>query len=235
MRVDTLQLIHNCTNVFDTVTHFDAHRFLDAHTQSVTVLMCAQIVEAVSQCQCLRICKTLVHFLDTPMDITAVSIDLTTYIYDSLIRVTVTGATAGEVKISGTITTYGLDTLDGQTVSYPDSSGTFIVSKTVGGNSGNASNASQNANSSNNASHASSSVSGMKGQINCHGGTVAGFTTDYVVNSGACGIVRQSLGNTWHVTAKNSCYNYGITWYELWDSDDGDYYGWVDANYIDFY
>ena len=39
--------------------------------------MCAQIVEAVSQCQCLRICKTLVHFLDTPMDITAVSIDLT--------------------------------------------------------------------------------------------------------------------------------------------------------------
>ena len=159
----------------------------------------------------------------------------TTYIYDSLIRVTVTGATAGEVKISGTITTYGLDTLDGQTVSYPDSSGTFIVSKTVGGNSGNASNANQNANSSNNASHASSSVSGMKGQINCHGGTVAGFTTDYVVNSGACGIVRQSLGNTWHVTAKNSCYNYGITWYELWDSDDGDYYGWVDANYIDFY
>ena len=159
----------------------------------------------------------------------------TTYIYDSLIRVTVTGATAGEVKISGTITTYGLDTLDGQTVSYPVSAGTFVVSKTVGGNSGNASNASQNANSSNNASHASSSVSGMKGQINCHGGTVAGFTTDYVVNSGACGIVRQSLGNTWHVTAKNSCYNYGITWYELWDSDDGDYYGWVDANYIDFY
>lgn len=166
---------------------------------------------------------------------TATAETSTMYIYDCLVRVTVTGATAGEVKISGTITTYGLDTLDGQTVSYPVSAGTFVVSKTVGGNSGNASNASQNANSSNNASHASSSVSGMKGQINCHGGTVAGFTTDYVVNSGACGIVRQSLGNTWHVTAKNSCYNYGITWYELWDSDDGDYYGWVDANYIDFY
>ena len=77
------------------------------------------------------------------------------YIYDSLVRVTVTGATAGEVKIGGTITTYGLDTLDGQTVSYPVSAGTFVVSKTVGGNSGNASNANQNANSSNNASHAS--------------------------------------------------------------------------------
>ncbi len=74
-----------------------------------------------------------------------------------------------------------------------------------------------------------------RGQINCHGGVVAGYTTDYIVNGGACGMVRQSLGDTWHITAKNSCYNYGTTWYELWDSDDGDYYGWVDENYIDFY
>lgn len=75
----------------------------------------------------------------------------------------------------------------------------------------------------------------MKGQINCHGGTVAGFTTDYVVNGGAVGKVRNSLGDKWHVTAKNVCYNYDVTWYELWDSDDGDYYGWVDSDYIDFY
>ena len=75
----------------------------------------------------------------------------------------------------------------------------------------------------------------IRGQINCHGGVVAGYTTDYVVNGGACGMVRQSLGDTWHITAKNSCYNYGTNWYELWDSDDGDYYGWVDENYIDFY
>ncbi len=27
----------------------------------------------------------------------------------------------------------------------------------------------------------------------------------------------------------------GITWYELYDTDDGDYYGWVDGNYINFY
>ena len=75
----------------------------------------------------------------------------------------------------------------------------------------------------------------IRGQINCHGGVVAGYTTDYIVNGGACGMVRQSLGDTWHITAKNSCYNYGTNWYELWDSDDGDYYGWVDENYIDFY
>lgn len=78
-------------------------------------------------------------------------------------------------------------------------------------------------------------VGDKKGQINCHGGTVAGFTTDYIVNGGAVGKVRSSLGDAWHVTAKNVCINYGITWYELWDSDDGDYYGWVDSNYIDFY
>lgn len=75
----------------------------------------------------------------------------------------------------------------------------------------------------------------MKGQINCHSGTVAGFTTDYIVNGGAVRKVRNSLGDKWHITAKNVCYNYDITWYELWDSDDGDYYGWVDANFIDFY
>ena len=78
-------------------------------------------------------------------------------------------------------------------------------------------------------------VNNMKGQINCHSGTVAGFTTDYVVNGGSVGTVRSSLGDTWHVTAKNSCTNYGVIWYELWDSDDCDYYGWVDSNYIDFY
>ena len=74
-----------------------------------------------------------------------------------------------------------------------------------------------------------------KGQINCHGGIVAGFTTDYVVNGGAAGKVRNSLGNRWHITAKRQYYSYDVLWYELWDSDDGDYYGWVDANYIDFY
>ncbi len=78
-------------------------------------------------------------------------------------------------------------------------------------------------------------IQDKEGQINCHGGVVAGFTTDYVVNGGAAQRVRDSLGDTWHVTAKNVCDNYGITWYELWDTDDGDYYGWVDEDFIDFY
>lgn len=79
------------------------------------------------------------------------------------------------------------------------------------------------------------SIPDQKGQINCHGGVVPGYTTDYIVNGGACETVRKSLGDTWHVTAKNKCTNYGTTWYELWDTDDNDYYGWVDSSNIDFY
>lgn len=82
---------------------------------------------------------------------------------------------------------------------------------------------------------ASVSSCNYSGQINTHGGVVAGFTTSYVVNNGASSHVRDSLGNAWHVTAVNYCYAHGVNWYELYDSDDGDYYGWVDENYIDFY
>lgn len=73
------------------------------------------------------------------------------------------------------------------------------------------------------------------GQINCHSGTVAGFTTEYVVEGGVVGKVRSSLGDKWHVTAYNTCTSMGIVWYELYDTNDGDYYGWVDSDYIDFY
>lgn len=241
----------------------------------------------------------------------------TIYAYDSLVRVEVTGAKAGEVVLGGTITTYGLDMFEGETVSYPVDSGVFLISKTVGeisddkpyvnadieasrltrgdgyeynlyvdgdfsyvevsyctNEAGGGSNSYTSGSSSpifltsgssftsvtayvtpysadgiagetvSCTGYASGTiqsggtsypVDNMKGQINCHGGTVAGFTTDYVVNGGIVGKVRNSLGDTWHVTAKNACDNYGVTWYELWDSDDGDYYGWVDSSYIDFY
>ena len=78
-------------------------------------------------------------------------------------------------------------------------------------------------------------VSNMQGQLNCNGGIVSGYSTSYVCESEDISTVRKSLGDKWHVTAKNKCFSYGIEWYELWDTDDGDYYGWVDASYIDFY
>ena len=64
---------------------------------------------------------------------------------------------------------------------------------------------------------------------------VAGFESSYVLNHGAKRTVRDELGNRWHVTTTLYCYSMGITWYELYDTDDGDYYGWVDGNYINFY
>ncbi len=64
---------------------------------------------------------------------------------------------------------------------------------------------------------------------------VAGFTTSYVVEHGTRKTVRNELGNRWHVTTTSYCYSMGVTWYELYDTDDGDYYGWVDGNYINFY
>ncbi|MDE6781649.1 MAG: hypothetical protein K2J40_09345 [Ruminococcus sp.] len=77
----------------------------------------------------------------------------------------------------------------------------------------------------------------MQGHINCHGVSIAGFPTEYVVNFkrfSKSNLVRQELGNNWHIVAKNKCSSYKVTWYELWDADDGDYYGWVDEYYIDF-
>ena len=73
------------------------------------------------------------------------------------------------------------------------------------------------------------------GAMDCHKGVVSSYTTDYVCNGGEKDTVRQSLGDGWHVTAKYKCESYGVTWYELWDTDDGDYYGWVDEEFIDFY
>lgn len=73
------------------------------------------------------------------------------------------------------------------------------------------------------------------GTINTHGGVVASYNSSYVVYGGARAEVRKSLGNTWSVKAVSKCVTKGITWYELVDSDDGDYYGWVDSRYIWFY
>lgn len=71
------------------------------------------------------------------------------------------------------------------------------------------------------------------GHINTHGVTVAGYDSSYILNNGPVATVRQSLGD-WHILAVWGCYSHGTCWYELYDADDGDYYGWVDGNYIDF-
>ncbi len=74
------------------------------------------------------------------------------------------------------------------------------------------------------------------GQINAPGGgPINGYATSYIVDRGAVSYTRTDLMDNWHVTAVRYCVVNGITWYELYDTDDGDYYGWLDEDHIDFY
>lgn len=74
------------------------------------------------------------------------------------------------------------------------------------------------------------------GQINApSGGPINGYATSYIVDRGAVSYTRTDLMDNWHVTAVRYCVVNGITWYELYDTDDGDYYGWLDKDHIDFY
>ena len=87
----------------------------------------------------------------------------------------------------------------------------------------------------NNSSYPEIESVSIYGQLNTHGGTLPGYSTNYIVYGGSYETIRDSLGNSWHIIAKNACYARDTLWYECWDSDDGDYYGWVIASCIDFY
>lgn len=73
------------------------------------------------------------------------------------------------------------------------------------------------------------------GTINTGGSAyINGYATSYIVDGGSSSCVRTDLRNGWHVTAVRYCFAYDTTWYELYDSDDGDYYGWVNSFNINF-
>lgn len=76
------------------------------------------------------------------------------------------------------------------------------------------------------------SVGNRRGEIDGNG--VYGYTTDYVYYGGAKK-EQHKVQDAWNITAKNTCYSHGVTWYECWDTDDGDYYGWIDASFLSFY
>lgn len=71
------------------------------------------------------------------------------------------------------------------------------------------------------------------GRINTHGGNLPSITLDYITG-GEWKTLRDSLGNGWHIKAVRYCQSMDITWYEIYDADDGDYYGWIDGAFIDF-
>lgn len=74
----------------------------------------------------------------------------------------------------------------------------------------------------------------LYGYINAKGEDIVGFNTEYVYNQGAA-TRKYPVQDEWHIIAKNSTYSKGIQWYECWDADDGDYYGWIDEEFLSFY
>ena len=73
------------------------------------------------------------------------------------------------------------------------------------------------------------------GRINTHGATVPGYTWSRIIPNGDTDSVeRKSLGEGWHVVSNQYMVNPEATYYELYDSQDGDYYGWVDETFIDW-
>lgn len=67
------------------------------------------------------------------------------------------------------------------------------------------------------------------------GNKVDGLTKSYLIDGGAATYERHDLTHGWHITAVSEYYDGSIYWYELYDSDDGDYYGWVAEYNISFY
>ena len=64
---------------------------------------------------------------------------------------------------------------------------------------------------------------------------VKGYAKSYLIDGGAESYVRQDLTDGWHIKAVNSYSTDAAEWYELYDADDGDYYGWVSNHNISFY
>ena len=76
VRVYTLQFVHDGADVLHPFTHFHAHCLLNAHTEGMAVLVCAQIIQTVGQGQRLGVGEAFAHFFDAPVDVSAVHIQL---------------------------------------------------------------------------------------------------------------------------------------------------------------
>ena len=76
MAVNTLKLIHYCTDGLDAVVQLNAESLLYDTANSVAVHHGREIVETVSHCQSLRISHLLKHLLYATVNISEVRINL---------------------------------------------------------------------------------------------------------------------------------------------------------------
>ena len=76
MGVETLKLVHDRTDVLDTVGQLHAHTFLNHTYQCVAVLHGSQIVQTIGEGQRLGIGHAFPHLLNGTMDVAQVRIDM---------------------------------------------------------------------------------------------------------------------------------------------------------------
>ena len=62
---------------------------------------------------------------------------------------------------------------------------------------------------------------------------VNGYASSYILEYGPEKIQWEIEGD-WNIIAKNKCKSHGRIWYECWDADDGDYYGWIKEYDLEF-
>ena len=74
--INTLQLVHDGTNVLHALAHLDAHGIFDTHTECMTIVMSCQIIQTVGQSQCLWIGEAFAHLFDASVNVTAVYVQL---------------------------------------------------------------------------------------------------------------------------------------------------------------
>ena len=67
------------------------------------------------------------------------------------------------------------------------------------------------------------------------GAKVDGYARSYIIDGGPESYIRHDLTHGWHIKAVNKYSTNTVEWYELYDADDGDYYGWVSNQSISFY
>ncbi|MBQ5989253.1 MAG: substrate-binding domain-containing protein [Oscillospiraceae bacterium] len=60
-----------------------------------------------------------------------------------------------------------------------------------------------------------------------------GYASSYILEGGPKKTQWHIEGN-WNIVAKKKCFSHGTFWYECWDADDGDYYGWIKSYDLDF-
>ena len=75
VRTDTIQFIHDYTDILSTHRHFNFSRFFNTHTECMAVDACRKVVQTVSEVKCLRISHVFAKLLDSAVDVTTVYVD----------------------------------------------------------------------------------------------------------------------------------------------------------------